>query len=410
MNSRQRVLEAINHREPDRVPIDVCGTKATGMNAFQYIKTAEYAGIDVLPPKVFDQFQMLARPKDKMLGWLHADVIEVENLVESWHYRNENWQSWHPHGRYELMVPGDFNPIKKESGEYELVNDKGETFAVMAKDGFYFDRTFSIDMAIEIVHADLEKFKQGLFRYTDEELKYIQKQAEYLHNNTEYSVHGGFMKGKMGSSTVFAGHSFTDWLCILMLEPEYAKELLDISSDIALENLKMYLQAAGKYIDTIFISNTDFGSQKAEMFSADIWKDVYMPNYKKLGSYVHENSDIKTMFHSCGSIRNIIPHIIEAEMDILNPVQANTEGMNPAELKREFGDDIVFWGGGIDTQDVLPFGTKDDVSNQVKQRIEDMGENGGFVFAAVHNIQADVPAENMEAMIEAVLTYGNYTK
>ncbi len=409
MTSRERVKKVIHHEIPDRVPIDVGGTKVTGINAFEYIRIANHIGIDVLPPKVYEQFQMLARVEMPVMKWFHSDVIQVENASESWGYKNEKWKVWTPHKAFEdLLVPRTFNPEKDENGDYILRNDDGKAFAKMPKNGHYFDRIESFSTSFDIVKTDLNEFKKTMTYYSKEELKAIRNNARFLHENTDYSVHGGFLKGKLGSSSIFAGHTFTEWMIVLLTEPEYAYELLNISSDATVKNLEMYLEAVDGYIDTILLSTTDFGSQKSEMFNPNIFKEVYMPNYKKMCTYVHQNCNVKTMLHSCGSIRNIIPHFVEAGVDILNPIQANTENMDPMELKEAFGKQLVFWGGGVNTQDVLPYGTQDEVEAQVKERIEQLGQNGGFVFSAIHNIQDGIPMENLERMVQAVLKYGKY--
>lgn len=280
----------------------------------------------------------------------------------------------------------------------------------MAAAGGYFERLPNppVDFTTDFVFAGIEKFRKSIPIYSDEELKILEKRAKLMYETTDYSIHGGALKGKLGTTGVFAGHYFTEWLCILAAEPEYAGELLEAAADAAVENISLYLQAVGKYIDTILISTTDFGTQTGELFSPEIFHDLYMPNYKKMCEYVHKNSDVKTMFHSCGSIRNIIPYFIEAGCDILNPIQANSYRMDPGELKKEFGDQLVFWGAGVDSQTVYPSGDAQMVRNQVKERLEILMPGGGCVFSPIHNTQYDVPVENIEAFVQTVLTYGKY--
>ncbi len=170
----------------------------------------------------------------------------------------------------------------------------------------------------------------------------------------------------------------------------------------------MYIEAVGKYIETIVISTADFGSQKGELLVPDSFRDIYMPAYRRINDYVHSHCRAKTFYHSCGSIRKLIPYMIEAGVDILNPVQSSAADMDPAELKAEFGDKIVFWGGGLDTQYTLPKGTPEEVREQVKERMRIFKPGGGFVFTQEHNIQCDVPFENIKAMIEAAREFGAY--
>ncbi|WP_215696249.1 uroporphyrinogen decarboxylase family protein [Clostridium sp. MCC353] len=255
---------------------------------------------------------------------------------------------------------------------------------------------------------DPDEFKKTIPLYTDEELKIIEKRGDFFAKNTELSVLGEFLKGNLGTSGVFAGHPFTQWMCVVMLEPDYAVSLVEAYAERTIENFKLYRQAVGNNIDTIFVSSTDFGTQNAEFYRPDVFKEIYFPSYKKINDYIHGNSEYKIIFHSCGSIRNILPYFVEAGVDILNPVQISAAGMDAGELKKEFGDKIIFWGGGIDTQHIYPDGTAEEVRAHVKERIEILGKDGGFVFTPIHNTQYGVPPENIEAMIETVLKYGRY--
>lgn len=410
MTSRERVRVAINHREPDRVPIDIGGTKVTGVHVDEYIKIGRHLGLDVEPPKCYDQFQMLARMEEPILKWLHSDVMQLENISETWGYKNQNWKTWVNPAENTILMPGDFQYQVMESGDIALFDSKGTHAATMAATGAYFERLPNppVDMMKEIDFMDPQKFRKSISMYTDEELKMLEKRARFMYENTEYSIHGGALKGKLGTTGVFAGHPFTEWLMILVAEPDYAGEILEQASDAAVENMRMYLQAVGKYIDTILISTTDFGTQTGELYNPECFRELYLPNYKKMCDFIHQNSQVKTMFHSCGSIRNIIPYFVEAGCDILNPIQANSANMDPAELKVEYGDKLVFWGAGVDSQTVYPTGTPEDVSAQVRERLDILMPGGGCVFSPIHNTQFDVPVENVEAFVETVLEFGKY--
>jgi len=265
-------------------------------------------------------------------------------------------------------------------------------------------------MSEEIEFMDPKEWHDLIPLYSDEELTIISKRAKFLYDYTDYSLHGGFLKGGLGTNGLFAGHTICDWLCLLATEPEYCNEILHATAERAVENLTVYLQAVGDYIDTIFISGTDFGTQQRELFSPNIFKELLVPNYKIINDYVHEHCRAKTMYHSCGSNYNILGHMIDAGVDIFNPVHTNTKNMEPERLKKEFGDRMVFWGGGVETQGVMVNGTPEEVKEQVKERIEIFGENGGYVFTGIHNLQYGISMENMEAMLEAIREYGSYQK
>lgn len=410
MNARERVRRTIRHMEPDRVPIDIGGTKVTGIHVDEYIKISRYLGLDLEPPKCYEQFQMLARVDEPILRWLHGDVIQLENLCETWGYANKDWKPWVNPAGHTILMPGQFNSRVNENGDIELYDTEGFHAATMAAQGAYFERLPNppLDMMKDIEFMDIGKFRASIPMYTEEELVILEKRAKFLFDYTEYSIHGGALKGKLGTTGIFAGHHFTEWMFILAAEPDYAGELLDAASDAAVENMRRYLQAVGNYIDTILISTTDFGSQTGELYNPDCFRELYLPNYKKMCDFVHENSNVKTLFHSCGSIRRIIPYFIEAGCDILNPIQANSANMDPAELKREFGGKLVFWGAGVDSQTVYPHGSSEEVRNMVKQRLKDLMPGGGCVFSPIHNTQFDVPVENVIAFIDTVLEYGVY--
>jgi len=409
MTSRQRVWNAINHREPDRVPIDIGGTKVTGVHVDEYLEIGKYLGIDIELPKVYEQFQMLARVDESMMGWFHADVIQLEHPVETWGLENKDWKPWTTNVGNRVLMPGAYNPVKDDDGCLHLCDAKGTSLAVMAPTSIYYDRDCLTGMSPgDIVHMSPEKWQRSIALYTDDQLTQLGKRAAFLHENTEYSIHGGFLKGGLGTNGIFAGHTIGDWLCILASEQEYAQDILTATAERTVQNLELYLQAVGKYVDTILISGTDFGTQKGELFSPETFKKLFLPIYRLINDYVHGNSKAKTMLHSCGSNWNIIEYFIEAGVDILNPVQTNTANMEPRKLKERFGDKIVFWGGGADTQHVLPHGTADDVREQVKQRLEVFAPGGGFVFTPVHNLQYGVPPRNVEVMIETVMAFGGY--
>jgi uroporphyrinogen decarboxylase len=263
-------------------------------------------------------------------------------------------------------------------------------------------------MTGKLTFADPEEWKKSIPLYSDEELNILEKRAKALYENTDFSICGTFLKGGLGTNALFAGHTVCDWLCILISEKKYAAEILRATAERAVENISLYLEAVGKYIDTILLSGTDFGSQKSEIFKPEIFSELHMPNYKLMTDYIHENSNVKVIMHSCGSIFNIIEYIIQAGIDILNPVQTNTANMQPEILKKKFGSRIVFWGGGADTQTVLPYGTSDEVREHVRQRINTFAPGGGFVFTPIHNLQYGVPVVNIIEMINTVIKYGSY--
>jgi uroporphyrinogen decarboxylase len=408
MTSRERVRRALNHQEPDRVPMGFCGNIFTGIHIDEYVELTKYLGMDTGTPKVYDQFQMLARIDDTFRKRIHTDMIELENPSMTWGFRNNSWKKWVSGKGNSVMMPTDFNPTRDEKG-YIYINDaKGNPIAFMPPEGLYFERTCPTGMSDNVKKMDPEDWKKSLPVYTYEELKELEKNARELYENTEYSVCGAFNRGQLSTYGIYAGHTLTDWMIILMTDEAYAYSLLRAHAENAIENLEVYLQAVGKYLDTIIISGFDFGIQDRELFSPEIFKDLFLPNYKLINDYVHNNYSAKTVYHSCGSNWNLIEYFIEAGWDVLNPVQTTAINMDPVKLKEKFGSRITFLGGGIDTQTVLPFGTPDKVVEQVKERIKTFSPGGGFIFSQIHNTQFGVPPENYMAMVDTAYEFGVY--
>jgi uroporphyrinogen decarboxylase len=408
LTSRERVKKAIRFEEPDRIPIDIGGNYCTGICVDAYVELVKYLGYDLDRPKVYEPFLMLTRLDEKVRQRLHSDVMELENPSPRWNIENKDWKVWKNQKGNELLMPGGFNAI--EENEYLWIKDKnGKALARMPKGGLYFDYVDDMNLTADFVPMNPKVWKKSIPLYSEEHLRWLEKDARRLYEETEYSICGGFYKGGMTMVPSIAGHSFCDWLCILMTERDYAYSIIQATAERAIENLELYLQAVGKYIDTIVVSATDYGSQKNELFPPDVWRDIYLPNYKKINDYAHKHTDAKTFFHSCGSVAGLLPYFIEAGVDIVNPIQTTAENMDPVKLKEQFGGKIVFWGGGVDTQTVLPFGSPDEVREQVKQRLKLFAPGGGFVFTQIHDIQHGVPPENILAMADTVYEQGKYS-
>jgi len=187
--------------------------------------------------------------------------------------------------------------------------------------------------------------------------------------------------------------------------PDYIKEVYDLYTEIALKNLELYKQAVGDKIQVIQISGTDFGTQRSEIMSPDLYREFYKPYHKTLNDWVHENTNWKTFYHTCGSVVKLLDDFVDSGVDIMNPVQCSAKGMEPTFLKEKYGDKLTFWGGGIDTQKTLPFGTPDEVKAETLERLSIFAPGGGFVFNTIHNIQQPTPVENIVALYDAIKQY-----
>jgi len=409
MTSRERVWETVNHRQPDRVPIDLGGMKASGINATTYHALKNLLGIST-PTRILDPRFMIAVVEEQVLKRFHGDVLPVDlsGIVGAVRPSSE----WLPRKLFDgtpvLFPPGTGIQVDADGG-WTLLNADGtpSTFR-MPSGGYYFDdTTFNRGEGI-----DPGKFKP-VSDISDESLRLIADYAAGLRRDTPYALLGwGYGVCFLGLSLITdRANNVTqgmpdEWMMMLMTEKETCHEIMDRSVEATISCLRLIDEALD---DTCFawgIASDDSGTQRSEFIHPDLWAEMIKPHYAKLCGWIHEHTNMKTYLHSCGSIPRLIPHLIEAGVDILNPVQTSAAGMDPRTLKERYGSQIVFWGGGCDTQTVLPSGTPDEVREHVKERMGIFAPGGGYVFTQVHNIQAKVPAENVRVMLDAAYDYG----
>ena len=305
----------------------------------------------------------------------------------------------------EYYVPEDFNPEKDEEGNWVVKDETGRVIAKMPKGGYYFDGIY-YPLENAQTKEDIDKFFASLKPLDDEEVNYLIENAKYFRENTNYAIMGNF-----GGNFFEAGHGafgYQKFMELLAFDRSLVEHFLGRLEEYYLKNLEIYLENVGDYIDIIQFGD-DFGSQNGPQISLKMFRELFKPHLKRLCEYTKKkNKNIFTFLHSCGSISALLPDIIDAGVDIINPVQTSAANMDPEFLKKEFGDSITFWGGGADTQKILPFGSKEEVIEDVKRRIDIFAPGGGFVFATIHNIQYGVPAQNLAVMFETVKNYGKY--
>lgn len=399
MNSRERVLLAINHQEPDRVPIDLGGTRQSGIAAATYHQLKQLLGVRS-PTRVFDIFQMLAEVERPIQERFGADVVGLYRPSVAFGIRNENWKPWQLFDGTPVEMPGGFEPVFEDDGDIVLMRDD-EPIARMPKDGFYFDRLETYPGA---AHVDLSTFKPPLL--PNEDCDFLHLQAEAIYQNSDFAI-----VAPLGPPyELFYGlgtGNFEAWICTFATEGDYVAELYEMLVTAWLENLRRFVAAVGDRVQILQISD-DFGTQTSPFLSVKMFRERLLPFYKRGLDWVHANTAMKVFLHSDGAIYPLIPSIIEMGVDILNPVQTSASGMDPARLKAEFGHQLTFWGGSLDCQQTLPFGTTEQVADEVAQHVRVFKPGGGYVFAPVHNIQAGVPAENVVAMFDTALAEGRY--
>lgn len=393
MNSRERVLAALNHQQPDRVPIDLGGTRQSGISASTYDSLKQRLGIHS-PTRVYDVYQMLAEVEEAVLDRFGADVVGLQRPAVAFGIRNENWKEWSLFDGTPVLVPGGFDPVvTADGGDLLLLDPSGRTLARMPKGGYYFDR---VDVYPGAAHVAIRDFQPP--RLTDEELDHLHLQAEALDQNTERAVIAA-----MGPPyELFFGlgtGDFQNWMITLATEPDYVQALYEKITEAWLDNLSRFHQAVGDRIQIVQF-NDDLGTQNAPFLSLRMFRELVMPYYRRGLDWIHAHTPWKVFMHNDGAIFDFIPSLIEMGVDILNPVQTTARGMDPARLKAEFGDRLTFWGGSCDCQGTLAFGTPDDVAREAEEHLRALAPGGGYVFASVHNIQAKVPAENVIALFD----------
>lgn len=350
-----------------------------------------------------------------MLQALHIDVVDVTNNYTMFGFENKGWKPWRLQSGLEVEVPEDFNTTVDEKGNTYLYAQGDMNYppaSKMPKDGYFFDHIERGNIEFdEDTVGGREDFKDDFGILTDKQLRFIEDRCNYIYNNTEYGMIGGGALAGLGDFAMIPGpnvkqpkgiRSIPDFMMAHQICPDYIHEIYEYQTEIALKNAELFKQACGEKIQAIIISGTDFGTQNGPFMSLDAFREFYKPYYKKLNDWVHKNTNWKTFYHSCGAVSTFIPDFVDMGVDILNPVQLSANGMDGKELKEKWGDKLTFWGGGVDTQKTLPFGTPEEVYKEVTERLELFNTNGGFVFNPVHNIQGQTTAENMMAMFKAI--------
>lgn len=412
MTSRERILTAVNHREPDRVPIDFGGTVVSGAHVSCVAALREYYALEKRPVKVHEPFQMVGWIDEDLKQAIGVDVDAAMPWKTLFGFANERWKCWRMPDGLEILVPGDFNTTTAPNGDL-LIYPEGDLSAPpsgrMPKGGYFFDaiiRQEPIDEDKLNPEDNLEEFGP----ITAEELVHLRRAVTEASSGRRAVItnFGGTWFGDISVIPApFLKHpkgirDVAEWYVSTHTRRDYIHKVFSAQCEIALANLEKVHAAIGGLIDVLFVCGTDFGTQTSSFCSVPAFRELYFPYYQRVNEWIHRHTHWKTFKHCCGAIEKFMDAFIECGFEIINPVQCSAAGMDAALLKRKYGDRIVFWGGGVDTQQTLTLGTPEQVREQVLRRCEIFSRNGGFVFCAVHNIQATTPVENIVAMIEAV--------
>jgi len=421
MNSRERVRLALAHKQGDRVPLDLGASATTGMHVASVYKLRQALKLDPpgTPVKVIEPYQMLGEIAPDLMAALGVDVGGVWGLNNFFGFKNEGWKEWSLSDGTPVLVPAAFNTEPEPDGSilmYPEGDKSAPPSARMPAGGFYFDaimRQEPIEESKLSVEDNLEEFGP----VKPEELEHFRRQVDYWANQTDKAILASFGGTSFGDIALVPApwlkhpkgiRDVEEWYVSTVSRRDFIYKVFERQCEIALANLEKIYEVVGNQVDAAFISGTDFGAQNGPFISPRAYRDLFKPFHKAVNDWVHTHTTWKSFIHSCGSVRALLPEFIEAGFEIENPVQCSAADMDPRELKRDFGDRIVFWGGGVDTQRTLPFGTAEEVRAEVKERISVFGQGGGFVFNTVHNVQAGIPVENILAMYEAVREFGAY--
>ena len=417
MNSRERVSAALAHRQPDRVPLDLGASPVTGMNANSVYLLRQALLLDPpgMPVKVVEPFQMLGEIAPDLLDALGVDVVPLAKPASMFGFHNEGWKPWNFNGT-PVLVPAGFNTTPEPDGTILMYPDADRSAPPSAKmppGGHYFDtliRQPPVDDEKLDPADNLEEFEP----ISASDLAYLKAEAERLFTQTGKALLANFGGTAFGDIALVPGpwmkhpkgiRDVAEWYMSTVSRRDYVYKVFEKQCEIGLANLSRIYAEVGNRVAVVFITGTDFGTQTGPFISPKSYRSLFMPFHKAVNAWVHQNTGWKTFIHSCGSVAALIPMFIEAGFDVLNPVQTSATGMDPRWLKQTFGAELTFWGGGVDTQKTLPFGTPAQVRAEVKERIEIFGANGGFVFNPIHNVQACTPVENLQALYAAVREY-----
>lgn len=413
MKSKQIVYEALSHRNPGKIPVDLGSTGVTGIHVKAVENLRNYYGLGCLPVRVIEPFQMLGEVDEQLAEIIGTDVKGIGGRRNMFGIRQDKgWKEFRTPWGQIVLVPEDFNTTCDSDGSVFIYPEGDKSVppcAKMPREGFFFDaiiRQQPIDENRLNPEDNLEEF--GLI--SEEDIEHWKKEFDNARVCGK-AIITNFGGTGIGDIALVPGMNLkypkgirdvAEWYISTVARQNYLHGVFEKQTDIALQNLAKLYENGGSAVDVVFLCGTDFGTQTSRFCSTESFDKLYAPWYKKMNNWIHLNTNWKTFKHSCGAVEPLIRKFIECGFDILNPVQINAAGMEPEKLKRKYGKEIVFWGGGVDTQKTLAFGTPGEVRKQVQENCRIFGRGGGFIFNTVHNIQANVPVENIVSMIETL--------
>jgi hypothetical protein len=415
-NSRKNLQKTLNHQQPDRMVVDFGASPVTGIHVLLVEQLRDHFGLEKKPVGISEPYQMLGEVEEDLQEAMGVDVIGVSPSSDMFGNPMKDWKEYRTPWGQLVMVPGSFTVSVDENGD-TLMYPQGDASvppsAKMPKAAYFFDAVNRQD-ALDESKLNPEDNVEEFSLISTEDLEYWKRVIPEA-AQTGKGVLANFGGTGIGDIALVPGlnlkapkgiRDVADWYMSTLMRPDYLHYIFEKQTDVALENLVLVKDIAGDQVDVAYICGTDFGTQDSSFCSIETYEELYAPYYKKINNWIHENTSWKTFKHSCGAVEPFMESFIDSGFDIINPVQINAAGMDPVLLKEKYGDRLVFWGGGVDTQKVLPFGTPEEVKAHVLRECEILAPGGGFVFNTVHNMQANVPLENVVAMLDAIRRFG----
>ncbi|MDR2469103.1 MAG: methyltransferase [Tannerella sp.] len=411
-SSREIVRESLNHKSGSRIPVDFGATSVTGIHCRVVDALRRHYGLENKPVRIIEPFQMLGEVDEELQEIMGIDVIGIwgrENMFAIDETRLHEQRT--PWGQQVLIAEGiDLTPDKKGDIYIYAKGDRNYPPSAVMPDGCFFINALERGTTVDDSNLSVEDNLEEYGYISDEDLTHFVRQAESAATAGK-AVVASFGSTALGDIAFIPGmglkqpkgiRAVAEWYMSTVLRSDYIHQMFERQIDIAIENYRLLWNKIGDKVDVVFTCGTDFGTQSSQFCSCDTFRELWLPHYKRMNDWIHEHTSWKVFKHCCGSIRPLLPLLIEAGFDIMNPVQINAKDMDSQGLKDDFGDDLVFWGGGVDTQKILPTGTPEEVREHILKQCEIFGKNGGFVFNSVHNVQANVPIENLVSMIETL--------
>ena len=412
MTGKERIKRVLSHQSADRIAVDFGSTAVSGIHCKIVEGLRKHYGLDEHPVYIHEPFQMLGYIEEDLADAIGTDCVGVFGESNMFGDRMGKWKEVRMPWGQVVMLPEQMSLEEKDGRLF--THPEGDTSvppcAMMPETGYFFDAIDRCPGEVDDETLDIADNLEEFTLMSDHDIAYWKEAVEKA-SGTGRAVVASFGGTGLGDIAMVPAmqlknpkgiRGIAEWYMSTVMRTDYIKEIFDKQTDIALCNLKRIFQEVGNKVDVINICGTDFGTQTSQFCSVETFRDLYLPYYRKINDWIHANTEWKTFKHSCGAVRPLVDAFVDAGFDILNPVQINASGMEPANLKADFGDRISFWGGGVDTQKEFALGTPQQVSDQVKRLCDIFSKNGGFVFNTIHNIQANVPLQNVIAMLETL--------